>query len=100
MWGFQKIKICPLLSLEVTIFRYDVIFSPRYQCGEYSGAKLNVLNYTFIFRQQFYFSVSGLKIISHGNLDNNVGSYYVSKLPKYYKLKIFSTCRGQFMEMD
>jgi hypothetical protein len=33
----------------------------------------NVLNYTFIFSKQFYF-VSGLKIIGHGNPDNNLES--------------------------
>jgi hypothetical protein len=33
-----------------------------------------VLSYTFIFRKQFYFVVSGLKIIGHGNPDNNLES--------------------------
>jgi len=32
------------------------------------------LSYTFIFRKQFYFVVSGLKIIGHGNPDNNLES--------------------------
>jgi hypothetical protein len=32
------------------------------------------LNYTFIFRQQFYFIISGLKITGHGNPDNNLES--------------------------
>jgi hypothetical protein len=32
------------------------------------------LSYTFIFRKQFYFVISGLKIIGHGNPDNNLES--------------------------
>jgi hypothetical protein len=32
------------------------------------------LSYTFIFHKQFYFVVSGLKIIGHGNPDNNLES--------------------------
>jgi len=33
-----------------------------------------VQSYTFIFRKQFYSVVSGLKIIGHGNPDNNLES--------------------------
>jgi hypothetical protein len=32
------------------------------------------LSYTFFFRKQFYFVVSGLKIVGHGNPDNNLES--------------------------
>jgi hypothetical protein len=32
------------------------------------------LGYVFIFRQQFYLIVSGLKIMGHGNPDNNLES--------------------------
>jgi hypothetical protein len=31
----------------------------------------------FIFRKQFYFVVSGLKIIGHGNPDNNLETSYI-----------------------
>jgi hypothetical protein len=32
----------------------------------------------FIYLKQFYFAVSGLKIIGHGNPDNNLESYILS----------------------
>jgi hypothetical protein len=32
------------------------------------------LSYAFIFRQQFYFILPGLKIIGHGNPNNNLES--------------------------
>jgi hypothetical protein len=38
------------------------------------SAVLILLSYTFIFHKQFYFVVSGLKIIGHGNPDNNLES--------------------------
>jgi len=36
------------------------------------------LSYNFIFRKQFYFIFSGLKIIGHENPDNNFESPYKS----------------------
>jgi len=36
------------------------------------------LSYIFIFRKQFYFGISGLKIIGHGNPDNNLESICMS----------------------
>jgi len=36
------------------------------------------LSYTFIFHKQFYFVVYGLKIIGHGNPDNNSESSCMS----------------------
>jgi hypothetical protein len=35
------------------------------------------MSYTFIFRKQFYFVISGLKIIGHGNHDNNLESHCI-----------------------
>jgi hypothetical protein len=40
----------------------------------------NFLSCVFIFHKQFHFIASGLKIIRHGNLDNNLESLYISKL--------------------
>jgi hypothetical protein len=37
-------------------------------------AQENVCQEILIFRKQFYFIVSGLNIISHGNPDNNLES--------------------------
>jgi hypothetical protein len=37
----------------------------------------NFLSSTFIFRKQFYVFNSGLKIISHGNPDNNLESHCI-----------------------
>jgi hypothetical protein len=37
-----------------------------------------IISYTFIFRKQFYFVVSGLKIIGQGNPDNNLESHCMS----------------------
>jgi hypothetical protein len=37
-------------------------------------ALVSWLSCTFIFRKQFYFGFSGLKIIGHGHPDNNLGS--------------------------
>jgi hypothetical protein len=34
-------------------------------------------SYIFIFRKQFYFVVSGLKITGHGNPDNNLEWTYI-----------------------
>jgi hypothetical protein len=41
------------------------------------------LSYTFIFRKQFYFVISGLKIICHGNPDNNLESYSIYGFPMF-----------------
>jgi hypothetical protein len=38
----------------------------------------NFLSYTFIFHKQFYFVVFGLKIVGHGNPDNNLESLCIS----------------------
>jgi hypothetical protein len=49
---------------------------------------IRLLEFTFIFRKQFYF-ISGLKIISHGNPDNNLESpcvfllFLLQALPLY-----------------
>jgi hypothetical protein len=40
----------------------------------------NFLSYTFIFRKQFYFVASGLKITDHENPDNNLEWPCISKL--------------------
>jgi hypothetical protein len=37
------------------------------------------VSYTFIFRKQFYFVISGLKIIGHGNPDSNLESPCISE---------------------
>jgi hypothetical protein len=42
------------------------------------NAKYNFFSYIFIFRKQFYFVTSGLKIIDHGNTDNNLESHCTS----------------------
>jgi hypothetical protein len=36
-----------------------------------------MLSYTFIFHTQFYFVVSGLKIIGHGNPDSDFESHCI-----------------------
>jgi hypothetical protein len=36
------------------------------------------MSYTFIFHQQYYFVISGLKIIGHGNPDNNIESFWIT----------------------
>jgi hypothetical protein len=41
------------------------------------------LGYTFIFRKQFYFVVSGLEIIGHGNTDSNLESPCILKFNSY-----------------
>jgi hypothetical protein len=52
------------------------------------------LSYTLIFRKQFYFVVSGLKMIGHGNSDNNFESPCIKvesglKLGKEYVFLVF-----------
>jgi hypothetical protein len=48
------------------------------------------LSYTFIYRKQFYFVVSGLKIIGHVNPDNNLESscimYSIHGLGAYFPM--------------
>jgi hypothetical protein len=44
------------------------------------------LSYTFIFRKQFYFVVTSLKIIGHGNPDNDSESLCISYFDEYEKL--------------
>jgi hypothetical protein len=40
------------------------------------------MSYTFIFHEQLYFIICGLKTIGHRNPDNNLESHYMySKLP-------------------
>jgi hypothetical protein len=68
-----------VFSTTVAILRYDVIFSPRHQCGEYSVATYNFLSYNFIFRKQFYLIAFDLKIIGYGNTDNNLESRCILK---------------------
>jgi hypothetical protein len=41
------------------------------------NVKQNFLSSDFIFLNRFYFIVSGLKILGHGNPDNNLESYCV-----------------------
>jgi hypothetical protein len=41
----------------------------------YIIAKQNYMSYTFMFRKHFYFVTSCLKIIDHGNRDNNLKSH-------------------------
>jgi hypothetical protein len=58
---------------------------------------MNSLSYTFIYRKQFYFVVSGLKIIGHGNPDNNLESPgtsmrrvgFETTIPVFERAKIF-----------
>jgi hypothetical protein len=70
-------------SWTIAILRYDVILPPRHQYGEYSSIKQNFLSYVFIFCKPFYSVSSGLKIIGHGNPENNLEShciiYYIKK---------------------
>jgi hypothetical protein len=42
----------------------------------YSVVKENILIYILILRTPFYSVASGLKIIGHGNADNNSESHY------------------------
>jgi hypothetical protein len=58
----------------VTILRYDVMYSLRCQCGEYSVARYNFLSNTFIFHKQFYFVVSDVEIMGPGNPKCNLES--------------------------
>jgi hypothetical protein len=44
--------------------------------------------YTFIFHKQFYFIISGVKNIGHGNPDNNLES---SRITAYDKRTIYRT---------
>jgi hypothetical protein len=44
------------------------------------GFKIKTLNYSFIFRNQFYFIVSGLKIIGHGNTGNNLELHCINRI--------------------
>jgi hypothetical protein len=48
---------------------------------------VTLLSYTFIFRKQFYFLISGLKIIGHGNPDNNLESPCIYGLGWFYRWK-------------
>jgi hypothetical protein len=70
-------------SLTLAIFRHD-IFSPIHQWGEYSVAKYS-LSLAFIFRKQFCFGPSGLKIIGNGNPDNNLESPCIFRREKNAK---------------
>jgi hypothetical protein len=40
----------------------------------------HALSYTFMLHEQFHFVISGLKIISHGNYNNNLESSYIIKI--------------------
>jgi hypothetical protein len=53
----------------------NVLFSILHHCFY---RKYNFLTYIFLFRKQFYFVISGLKIIGHGNSDNNLASYWIT----------------------
>jgi hypothetical protein len=44
----------------------------------YSIEDKKILNYTLKFHKQFYFFISGLEIIGHGNPDNNLESFCIS----------------------
>jgi hypothetical protein len=59
MWGCQKRQACS---------------SCLAFCSIDSKDNKNFLSYIFIFHQQFYFEFPGLKIIGHGNSDNNFES--------------------------
>jgi hypothetical protein len=51
--------------------------------------KQNILSYNFIFRKQFYFDSTGLKIIDDGNPDNNSESpCIISFFPRYTTLQL------------
>jgi hypothetical protein len=49
------------------------------------------LSFTFIFRKKFYSIISGLKIIGHGNPDNNLESHYILELYQLAEVQQFST---------
>jgi hypothetical protein len=52
------------------------------------------VTYVFIFHKQFYFVVSGLKIIGHGNPDKNLESLCTTKTVMQQKvvLLIYEFC--------
>jgi hypothetical protein len=56
-------------------YKIKLLTEYEHECGEYTVAKKKVMSYTFIFRKQFDFVFSGLKIIGHGNPDNNLESH-------------------------
>jgi hypothetical protein len=60
----------------------------------YSGVVIlkviKLLSYTFIFPKQLYFIFSGLKIVGHGNPDNNFESSCTLKLGTNRLAKSFS----------
>jgi hypothetical protein len=47
-----------------------------------------------IFRKQFYFVISGLKIIGHGNPDNKLESLYLFYMPSSSDRALFSFFPG------
>jgi hypothetical protein len=68
----------------LSVFPWPVIFIPEITKlhTEYEsvtqkvlfGGQWNFFTYTFIFLKQFYFILSGVKIMGHGNPDNNLES--------------------------
>jgi hypothetical protein len=64
------------------------------QCRFYK--QQNFFSYTFIFRKQFYFVPSGLKIVRHGNTNNNLESPCVFFLIAPTALLITSTPSTKF----
>jgi hypothetical protein len=67
--------------------------------------RLNFLSYIFIFRKQFYSVVFGLKIISHGNPDNNSESHCIifprdpisGPLSDIYKASLLSAAHLKYL---
>jgi hypothetical protein len=49
-------------------------FIPDINATSRTLPKENLFSYTFIFHNQFCYALSGLKIIFHGNTDNNLES--------------------------
>jgi hypothetical protein len=42
------------------------------------NVQMNCVSYAFVFRKQFYFVLSGLNVIGHGNPDNNLESHCIT----------------------
>jgi hypothetical protein len=70
VYNFQTGNNKPKLLME-----YESVTQSRHQCRECGVDKLNFLSYISIFRKQFYFVASGLKMMGLGNSDNNLETF-------------------------
>jgi hypothetical protein len=59
-------------------YRLDILRAMIGANVEVVWHSLKLLSYIFIFHKQFYFVISGLKIIGHENPDNNLESPCIS----------------------